>query len=124
MPNALRKPKISPEEYLTYERTSDVRHEYVDGEVYAMVVGSLRHNEIALNIASALRPVARERGCHVYMSDAKVRVDAANAYYYPDVVVTCNPPANGRYAVNAPSLIVEVLSDSTEAIDRREKRLH
>lgn len=124
MPNAVRQPWMSPEEYLTYERTSDLRHEYVDGEVYAMVGGSLRHNEIAGNIFAALRPAARERGCRAYMSDVKVRVEKANAFYYPDVVVTCDPPANDRYVVHAPSLVVEVLSDSTERTDRTEKRVN
>lgn len=124
MQTALLTPRISPDEYLTHERTSDVRHEYVDGEVFAMVGSSLRHNEIAGNIFATLRLSARDRGCRAYMSDAKVRVELANAYYYPDVVVTCDPPANDRYVINAPSLIVEVLSDSTESIDRRSKRPH
>lgn len=122
MPTALRKPWISPEDYLAAERTATVRHEYVDGEVFAMGGGSLRHNEITLNIVVALRAAARDRGCRTYSADVKVRVDAANAYYYPDVVVTCAPADGHKYVVNAPTLIVEVLSDSTEAVDRREKR--
>ena len=124
MQTALRKPWISPDEYLTLERTADVRHEYVDGEVYAMVGASRRHSTITLNLAEAIRPAARRRGCEAYATDIKVRVETANAYYYPDLVVTCDTRDNDPYVVHSPSLIVEVLSPSTEAIDRREKRMH
>ena len=122
MANALRKPWISPEAYLALERTAAVRHEYVDGEVFAMVGGSLRHNAITLNIVMALRPRARERGCDAFANDVKIRVEAANAYYYPDVVVTCEATGADSHVVHAPTLIVEVLSPTTESIDRREKR--
>lgn len=124
MQTALRKPWISPEDYLTHERTSDVRHEYVDGEVYAMVGTSRRHNVIAGNLFATLRSTVRQRGCESYVSDVKVRVEAANAFYYPDLIVTCDPKDDDPYIVHAPSLIAEVLSDSTESIDRREKRVH
>jgi len=118
------KPWISPDEYLTLERTADVRHEYVAGEVYAMVGTSRRHNVITGNLSSALRPSIRRRGCETYTENVKVRVETANAFYYPDLVVTCDPRDDDPYIVHAPSLIVEVLSASTEAIDRREKRAH
>ncbi|WP_448191694.1 Uma2 family endonuclease [Azospirillum sp. sgz301742] len=124
MQTALRKPWISPEDYLTYERTADVRHEYVDGEVYAMVGATRRHSTITLNLARNLQPSARRRGCEVYATDVKVRVEAANAFYYPDLVATCDARDDDPYIVQSPSLIVEVLSASTEAIDRREKRMH
>lgn len=124
MPDAVRLPWMSPEEYLTYERTSDVRHEYVDGEVYAMVGASRRHASIVLNLASAIRPAARARDCDAYANDVMLRVEAANAYYYPDLVVTCDQSDDDPYVVHAPSLIVEVLSDSTEHVDRREKRAY
>lgn len=124
MPTALLKPWISPEEYLTLERTADVRHEYVNGEVYAMVGGSRRHNVITQNLSGALRPSIRRRGCESYTENVKVRVEVANAFYYPDLVVTCDSRDDDPYIVHAPSLIVEVLSASTEAIDRREKRAH
>lgn len=124
MQTALLKPWISPEAYLTLERTADVRHEYVNGEVYAMVGASRRHNVIAGTLFSILRPSVRQRGCETYIGDVKVRVELANAYYYPDLVVTCDPKDDDPYVVHAPSLIVEVLSASTEAVDRREKRAH
>lgn len=124
MQTAMLKPWISPDEYLTFERTADVRHEYVNGEVYAMVGSSRRHNVITQNLSGALRPSIRRRGCESYTENIKVRVDLANAFYYPDLVVTCDPKDDDPYVVHSPSLIVEVLSPSTEAIDRREKRMH
>ncbi|PWC56743.1 Uma2 family endonuclease [Azospirillum sp. TSO22-1] len=124
MQTAVLKPWISSEEYLTFERTADVRHEYVNGEVYAMVGTSRRHNVITQNLSAALRPSIRRHGCESYTENVKVRVDLANAFYYPDLVVTCDPKDDDPYIVHAPSLIVEVLSESTEAIDRREKRAH
>lgn len=116
--------RIPVADYLRAERTATVRHEYVDGEVFAMVGASRRHNTIVLNLVEALRPTTRERGCAVYAGDVKVRVEAANAFYYPDLVVICAAGDDDPYVVHAPSLIVEVLSESTEAIDRREKRLN
>lgn len=122
MPNALLKPWISPEEYLAAERTAEVKHEYVDGEVFAMVGASRRHASLVANFGFGLRRAARKRGCEAYLNDVKVRIEEANAYYYPDVVVTCSRGDDDPYVVREPVLIVEVLSDSTEAIDRREKR--
>ena len=122
MLTAFAKPWITPEEYLALERTAEVRHEYVDGEVFSMVGASRRHNAITGAVFSILRPVAKARGCAAYVNDVKVRVEAANAYYYPDVVVTCEPTDTDEYVVRAPALIVEVLSETTEVVDRREKR--
>lgn len=122
MTKALRKLWISPEDYLSAERVAEVRHEYVDGEVFAMVGASRRHAAIVARFGHAIRQAALRRGCDAYLNDVKVRVEAANAYYYPDLVATCAPGDDDPYVVHAPVLIVEVLSDSTEAIDRREKR--
>lgn len=113
--------------YLANESRADVRHEYVAGEVFAMAGASKTHGTLALNAAIHLRQHLRGRPCGVWMADMKVRVATDSAYYYPDVVVTCDahdlsPEAPKDY-VETPSLIVEVLSDSTEAVDRREKWL-
>lgn len=124
MPNAFRKPWISPQDYLAAEKTAEVRHEYVDGEVFAMVGASRRHAAIVGNLFVAIRQAARACGCSAYANDVKVRVEAANAYYYPDLVATCHPGDDDPYVVHAPTLVVEVLSDSTEAVDRREKRVN
>lgn len=116
-------PCLSNDEYLANELATDERHEYVAGRVFAMGGSSDRHNRIALNLASALLNLTRGGPCQVYMSDMKVRVEAADAYYYPDVVVTCDPDDTAPYYKDRPSLIVEVLSPTTETIDRREKLL-
>lgn len=111
-------------EYLALEAGSTQRHEYVAGEVYAMAGGSQRHNRIALNLAATLLGRLAGKPCQVFMSDVKLHVAAADAYYYPDVMVTCSeaPVAAGEaLVVEAPVLVVEVLSTATETIDRREK---
>lgn len=118
VPNTL----LSFEEYLSLECNSNVRHEFVDGQTYAMTGGTLRHNVITNNIYSLLNSHLKGGGCRVYKSDVKVRAEAANCVYYPDVVVSCASfEADGLFAFN-PILIVEVISPSTSVIDRREKR--
>jgi len=121
---ALRKPKsyLSVSDYLTWEKESPVRHEYVDGQVYAMAGASDRHNRIAGNLYSRLIDRMGEGPCEPFMSDMKVKVDPV-LYYYPDVVVTCDPPGGDPYLRTQPRLIVEVLSPTTERIDRHEKLL-
>ena len=117
----------SESDYLRAERAAVVRHEYVAGQLFAMAGGSKAHNTIALNIAARLRTHLRGRPCRAFIADMKVRIEGARSYYYPDVVVTCQAadlsPASPRDYLMAPSLIVEVLSASTESIDRREKLL-
>jgi Uma2 family endonuclease len=116
---------FSVAEYLEAESKSEVRHEYLGGQVFARAGGSKAHNIITLNIASRLRSLLRGNACDVFMSDMKVRLKAANQnktiFYYPDVLITCNPEDRDKYFVNYPCVIFEVLSPSTEASDRREK---
>ncbi len=112
---------ITVEEYLEGEKGSDVRHEYVAGAVYAMAGASGLHNLLALTFAAGLRQHLRGSPCRVFMSDMKVRV--RDAFYYPDLVVVCGAIDAGAYYQSAPTLIVEILSESTEARDRLEKRL-
>lgn len=117
----------SETDYLAAERAAPIRHEYVAGEVFAMAGASKVHGTLALNAAITLRQHLRGKPCRVWMADMKVRVKADSAYYYPDVVVTCDatdlgPDAPKDY-VEAPKLVLEVLSDSTEPVDRREKLL-
>jgi Uma2 family endonuclease len=114
------KPYLSVADYLAGERDADVRHEYVNGQVYAMAGASDRHNRIALNIASRLNEHLTDDECEAFMSDMKVKVDPA-LYYYPDVVVTCDPPGGDAYFRTEPRLIVEVTSPTTERVDRTEK---
>lgn len=116
------------EEYLELEQTSDIRHEYFAGEVFAMAGGSKEHNIISGNVYSRLRSQLRGSSCNVFMSDMKVRINLANEnqtiFYYPDVIVSCDTEDQDRYFLNYPCLIIEVLSPSTETIDRREKLLN
>ena len=113
---------VSVEEYLKGEQNSDLRHEYVAGRIYAMGGDSKAHNRIAGNLYAALLSHLRGGPCQVYIADVKVQVAAARAFYYPDVVVSCDPADTDSYLVSSPCLIVEVLSPSTERIDQEEKR--
>lgn len=113
---------ITPSEYLQLEEESCEKHEYIDGYIYAMAGASDPHVTIALNLAVLLRTHVRGSGCRVYIADMKVRIESLNRFYYPDVMVTCDQrdqetPNYKRF----PNLIVEVLSNSTEAFDRGDK---
>jgi len=113
---------LSPDDYLQWEDNSDSKHEYINGEVYAMAGASDAHVTIAGNLFALLLNHLRGSGCRVYISDMKVRLETLNRFYYPDVMVTCDirdqeTPNYKRF----PCLIVEVLSDSTEAFDRGDK---
>ena len=116
------KPHYGFEDYLTAERAqAEVKHEYVDGEVFAMTGASFNHNLIVLNLGSELRAQLKDRPCHVLPSDMRVRIEAANASKYPDLVALCETPRfhDGRNDVLLnPTLLIEVLSRSTEAYDR------
>ncbi|HKG95865.1 MAG TPA: Uma2 family endonuclease [Gemmatimonadaceae bacterium] len=111
---------LSVAEYLEMEEVSSVKHEYVAGEVYAMTGTTQRHNQIAGNIFARLWNAARGGPCRVRMSDVKLRA-ADDVFYYPDVMVTCDPGDTDRLVVHSPCLVVEVTSPSTQTVDRREK---
>ena len=113
---------FSPAEYLEAETHSPVKHEYIDGQVYAMAGASDAHNLITGNAYVLLRNHLRGSGCLPYSGDMKARIEIRNIFYYPDVMVTCDPrDRTAEYAKSYPSLIIEVLSDSTEAFDRGDK---
>ncbi|PZV17612.1 MAG: hypothetical protein DCF21_09140 [Leptolyngbya sp.] len=113
---------VSPEEYLAVEVASPAKHEYRDGEVYAMAGGTDAHVTIALNLWALLRGHLRNRGCRAYALDMKARIEVLNRFYYPDVMVTCDDRDLASSTVKRyPCLVVEVLSDSTEAFDRGDK---
>ncbi len=112
---------MTVEEYLATEESSPARHEYVDGQLFAMSGASRRHNLIAINTVSILRPHLKGGRCRVYMSDVKVRVEATNSFYYPDVMVSCDAFDSKNVFTTSPCLIFEILSLSTATIDRREK---
>jgi Uma2 family endonuclease len=113
---------LTPEEYLQLEESSPVKHEYINGYVYAMAGASDPHVTIALNLATLLRSHVRGSGCRVYIADMKARIEELNRYYYPDVMVTCDQRDQETSTYKRfPRLIVEVLSSSTEAFDRGDK---
>jgi Uma2 family endonuclease len=115
---------LSEAEYLALEEQSQVRHEFVNGQVYAMAGGSQRHNRISGNVYIALSLGLRGKPCQVFISDVRLKVSHDNAYYYPDVMVACGAAeriAGDEKSLSDPVLVVEVLSPSTESTDRREK---
>lgn len=115
------KRRLTPAEYLALESAADVRHEFLDGEMFAMSGGSLWHNLIKDNFARALGNRLSGRGCRVVTSDQRLKVDATGLYTYPDVIVFCGPPVmedGVHHTLTNPLLVVEVLSDSTEKYDR------
>jgi Uma2 family endonuclease len=113
---------LSVDEYLALETATGLKHEYVLGQVYALAGASEDHNRIALNIAAALLPAARARGCRVVGSDQKLQ-PGNDLFYYPDVQVLCDPSDDDPVIKRRPCMVVEVSSERTEATDRREKLL-
>lgn len=111
--------QVTVDEYLELEKSSSTRHEYAAGKLFAMAGGSEEHNRIVLNIASRLLAATRGGPCRVFASDMKLRVD--DVFYYPDVFVCCDPTDADRFFKLRPTAVFEVLSDSTEAVDRGEK---
>jgi len=112
--------KISPEEYLQGELKSDIRHEYVDGRVYAMTGASVNHNRITGNLARLFGNHLNGKDCETFTSDMKLKVN--NEYRYPDIMVVCdNNFLDNGYSTQSPVLIVEVLSKSTRKTDTTEK---
>ena len=122
MGQALARPRMSAEDFLAWEAAQLERHEFVQGEVFAMAGGEDRNNTVALNIALALRQHLRGGPCRVYASDVKLQVDTADSFFYPDVMVTCSAAdAASRLVKREPLLLVEVLSPATAAFDRGDK---
>jgi Uma2 family endonuclease len=116
------KTKISVEDYLEGEKISPVRHEYVEGEIFAMAGTSDNHSRVAGALYAALFNHLRDSNCEPFFGETKVRV-TRTVYYYPDVLVSCEENPENPYFRNAPILIIEVTSPSTAHIDRREKLL-
>ncbi len=119
--------KITSQEYLAAERQSETKHEFLDGELFAMAGGTRRHSRIAVNVASALNQRLAGKPCQVFNSDMRLKIEATGLYAYPDVQVSCGrlrfEEAEEDTLLN-PKIIVEVLSDSTAAWDRGGKFWH
>jgi Uma2 family endonuclease len=115
---------LTPEAYLIAEEQSSVKHEYIDGQVYAIAGASDAHVTIAGNCFVLLRNHLRGSKCRVFISDMKARIEELNLYYYPDVLVTCDERDRTESKLKRyPKVIIEVLSSSTEAFDRGDKFL-
>ncbi|MEH2023875.1 Uma2 family endonuclease [Nostoc sp.] len=112
---------MSAEEYLIWEPTQEERYEYWDGEVVMMSGATRNHNRISANFFKLLDDALADRSCEVYIVDVKVQVEPGRKYFYPDVVVTCDDRDDDPQLIQYPCLIIEVLSPSTEAVDRGKK---
>ncbi len=119
---------MTPEEYLEFERTSEIRHEYVDGEIFAMAGASLNHNRVNGNIFNEIKNQLKKSPCDAFASDMRVKVNELEKYTYPDIVVVCGDieleKIKGLETLVNPAVIIETLSDSTEAYDRGKKFQH
>ncbi len=121
------KRRLTAAEYLAIESTSEIRHEFLDGEMFAMSGGSLWHNLIKDNFARAVANRLSGGTCRVVTSDQRLKVDATGLYTYPDVLVFCGPPVmedGVHHTLTNASLVAEVLSNSTEKYDRGLKFSH
>jgi Uma2 family endonuclease len=115
---------LTPGEYLAIERRAEFRSEYIEGEIVAMTGASRRHNLIVANLTGELRQQLKSRPCELYPSDMRIRIPSGKLYTYPDIVVVCGEPQFEDAYVDTllnPTLIIEVLSESTESYDRGKK---
>ena len=117
---------LSVEDYLKFEADAQVRHEYIGGRIHAMSGTTVRHNVIAGNLVGAIFNHLRGGPCRAYFNDVKVQLEVhrEDIFYYPDILVACEHEGLEKHFLRHPKLIVEVLSASTEATDRREKLLN
>ncbi len=127
MSAVLTQTRYTAEEYLTLERSSPIKSEFHDGQIYAMTGASRKHNLITVNIAGELRDQLKKRPCEAYGSNMRVKAAESRSYHYPDIVVVCGTPQFEDAHVDTllnPTLLIEVLSPSTEAYDRGGKFAH
>mgnify|MGYP006306247721 CR=1 FL=1 len=124
----LKEINIFPIDYLEFERSSNLRHEYFNGEIFAMTGSSLSHNRISSNIVHGIRSKVSDSACDVFSNDMRVKVDELEKYTYPDVVIVCSDieieKIKGMETLLNPVVIFEILSDSTEEYDRGDKFTH
>lgn len=122
MPATAESLSFDPKAYLAWEAEQQDKHEYIAGEVFAMVGARQAHVVVAGNLFSSLKQRLRGGPCRTYISDMKLRVQAADAFFYPDVMVSCSPDDHqAEQYLEYPTLIIEVLSESTEGFDRGAK---
>jgi Uma2 family endonuclease len=122
MGQALREPAMTIDEFITWENTQPDKHEFLRGDIFAMVGARRVHVTIAGNCFAALKSHLRGGPCRAFMADMKLAIQAADATFYPDVMVTCDPrDLAADTAMKHPKVIIEVLSESTAAYDRGDK---
>jgi Uma2 family endonuclease len=118
---------LTAQDYLVWERQQETRHEYLEGQVFAMTGASRAHNVLCMNLSASLHQQLRGKPCEIYANDMRVKVSETGMYTYPDLVAACGEPRFEDQAVDTllnPVLIIEVLSDSTERYDRGAKFTH
>jgi Uma2 family endonuclease len=114
-------------DYVAAESTSECKHEWLDGEVFAMAGNTPEHAALAMSVGAELRAALRDRPCRVFSADLRVKVESTGLSTYPDVSVVCSKletASDDAQAIANPTVLVEVLSDSSEAYDRGEKFAH
>lgn len=119
--------RVTFAEYLKQETTSTIRHDFINGEVYAMAGGSIEHGALAANVIGELKAVLGGKPCRVFTSDVRVRVAATHASFYPDLSVVCGTlevASDDPQGIANPLVLVEVLSEGTETYDRGAKAMH
>lgn len=125
--SAIPKTKLTPEEYLEFERKSEIKHEFFNGEIFAMSGAKRNHNKITTNLNGLVWQHLKGKNCENYSNDMRVFVPETGLYTYPDLVVVCGEPQfqdNVFDTLLNPILLIEVLSDSTEGYDRGKKFQH
>lgn len=118
---------FTPEEYLAFERQAKTKHEYLNGQIYVRAGANPKHNQITFNATGEIGRQIKGRNCRGYSADQKVRTDPKNLFSYPDVTIVCGEPKfhdTQKDVVLNPTVVIEVLSPSTEAYDRGEKFTH
>ncbi|NJA06054.1 Uma2 family endonuclease [Methylococcaceae bacterium WWC4] len=127
MSAVVKQTRYTAEEYLSLERSAAIKSEFHDGQIHAMTGASREHNLITINIAGELRRQLKNRPCEAYVNDMRVKAAKARSYHYPDVAVVCGKPEFEDTQLDTllnPTLLIEVLSPSTEAYDRGAKFAH
>lgn len=121
------KQKMTPEDYLEFEKNSELRHEYFDGEIFTMVGARKNHNRVNSNVSRMLGNQLLNRSCDVFISDMRVKIPEIEKYTYPDIVVACDKVEFAEEELDSllnPVVIIEILSDTTESYDRGLKFTH
>ena len=114
----LQSQKLTVQEYLELERTSDIRHDYHGGEIVNLAGATIRHNKIIQNILLTTGKKILDKGCHIFSESVMTEIVTVDTFVYPDLVITCEDINMAEYLIVNPQIIIEVMSPSTETYDR------